>query len=105
MNAIGAGRSGKLVVWTVRLDWSQLIKNTSGRLLEASMPPMHSTPSGVLTEAPYALAEGSLKTVSSHLYSPLARRSRTKIDSFHTRSEARRVGNEGVSTCRSRWSP
>src|SRR3546814_20193203 len=26
-------------------------------------------------------------------------------DRFHDRSEERRVGKEGVSTCRSRWSP
>src|SRR3546814_21054501 len=27
------------------------------------------------------------------------------VDQHHTRSEERRVGNECVSTCRSRWSP
>src|SRR3546814_15139815 len=32
-------------------------------------------------------------------------RSATNVSSFESRSEERRVGNEWVSTCRSRWSP
>src|SRR3546814_10778742 len=35
--------------------------------------------------------------------SPLPRQ--TKVELYAARSEERRVGKEGVSTCRSRWSP
>src|SRR3546814_17162464 len=41
----------------------------------------------------------------SDALSPIPRRAARAHDAFHARSEARRVGKECVSTCRSRWWP